>query len=192
MTERERFEAWARTEDLDLRRPTEFGYENRVVDIAWLAWQAASAPTERVPREPTADMLKAAERAIQDGNYGVRVMWIVMYDAAQGEREPGEPRMIRYLLNGMVDRSTWPTMNARKDFPYWPTPDELADALDAALASERALREALRKRAVGRVDYGNVKPSHMECDECKSRWSVELPERHDPGCLCDAGDDAPR
>lgn len=31
-------------------------------------------------------------------------------------------------------------MNGRADFPYWPTPDELADALDAANAEVARLR----------------------------------------------------
>ncbi len=52
--------------------------------------------------------------------------------------------MIAYN-NDKVDRSGWPIMHGRRDMPNWPTPDELADALDAAnaklAAAERAYRE---------------------------------------------------
>lgn len=78
MSQRERFEAYARKERLDTH--IEFGvYSSPFTFCAWKAWQAACPESYQcVPKEPTGEML---DRAWADCGVGGRQDYIEAYTA---------------------------------------------------------------------------------------------------------------
>ena len=49
-----------------------------------------------------------------------------------------------------------------------------------------ALRNALRRRVMGDIHPGSApNPTHRYCAECNSRWPINDPEQHEPGCLAE-------
>ena len=66
---------------------------------------------------------------------------------------------------------------------YWNAVDEAADALEAALAREARLREALRDLVIYFSGYGLTGPTVYGCELCKRSWAITDDELHAPGCL---------
>lgn len=73
MSDKERFEAWAKAEGLSIKEiygctPDDPAYNEYTTFIAWEAWQAAQHPAEptpemvSVPREPTEEMWSGLAR----------------------------------------------------------------------------------------------------------------------------------
>ncbi len=87
--------------------------------------------------------------------------------------------------DGRVDRrrtTRWEHPNAKPSIADYDNElaRDLADALDASLAREKALREALRDEAIKSA----LQRTHRCCNQCHAIWPADEPERHAPGCLC--------
>ena len=93
MTERERFEAWARTRGMDLEHrvlPWE-EYDSEATNAAWDAWQAALSPEAEALAEAVRAMVLASEDSYFADNpelqYAAESARTALshYDAAKGK-----------------------------------------------------------------------------------------------------------